>query len=145
MKSLIVHGASRDEGVALLVEHGHKAVQRIVMVFALVNVCIMAKSGCDRFGLVALLPGAKGTEIHFDETKNIGVQRFEKMNQAFEIAVRAAQITGARNGKMEMPTGSSRISNIVKNETHAVFQWKKIHTGADRVHMASGLTEREYI
>lgn len=145
MEAFAVHGVSRNESIALLVENRHKPVQGIVVVFALVHVCIMTERRCNGFGLVAPFAGAKGTEIHFDQAENVGVQCFEKMNQAFEIAVRTAQVTGARNGEMEMSTGASRISDIVKDESHAVFKRERIHTGADRLHVASELTEREYI
>lgn len=82
VKSFTVHRAARDEGVALLVEYGNKTVQGVVVVLALVYMRIVAECSRYGFGLVAPLSRAKGTEIHFDKSEYVGVQRFEKMNQA---------------------------------------------------------------
>jgi len=113
------------------------------MILALMHMCIVAESRGNGLGLVAALTGTEGAEIDFHETENIGIQRFEETDQALEIAVRTPQVAGTRNGKMKVTTGTSGVTNIVKDKAHAVFRQGKIYTGAVRLHMASELTRMD--
>lgn len=137
MKPLAMHGSPGDESVALLVEYRNETVHRIVVVLALMHVGVMSKRRGNGFGLVATLPGTKRSEIDFHETEDVGIDRFKEADKPFQVGVCSSQVSGARYRQVEMPAGSCRVTNIVKDKAHAEFQLTKTYTGAVRLHMAS--------
>src|SRR5690606_11158565 len=138
MKTFAVNGAARNERVALLVEHRHVAMQRVVMVLALMRVRDVPECGGDCLGLVSTAASAERPEVGFHESQNVGVHGVEETDQALQVAMRAPQVAGTGDRQMKTAAGTGGVTDVVEDESHSGFRLSVSILLAFTHEMASG-------
>ena len=77
----------------------------------------MTECFSDRFGLVNA-SAANRARIDFDEADDVRILCLDEIGDTLQIAPIPEQITGARDRKVDRPTQTDPVSDVVEKQSH---------------------------
>ena len=63
-----------------------------------------------------------GAGIDFDQTHDVGINVLDELDDFLEVLLVVPQIASARNRQIEGRSGTSRVTDVVEEETHGLVR-----------------------